>query len=123
MNKLTYWITANDLDLCETGNSTVFDKSTNWIFVDNDEDDDEYEDSEKSKGTCTLIKTYSIIKEKINWRNSKFINVFTWGLLYVYFLSDKRGSRQRGSEKDRPLPPLLARVNGQIEVRHTLDHF
>ncbi|XP_052717900.1 chromodomain-helicase-DNA-binding protein Mi-2 homolog isoform X6 [Crassostrea angulata] len=29
---------------------------------------------------------------------------------------NKRGSRQRGSEKDRPLPPLLARVNGQIEV-------
>ncbi|XP_025081586.1 chromodomain-helicase-DNA-binding protein 4-like isoform X2 [Pomacea canaliculata] len=25
-------------------------------------------------------------------------------------------SRRRGNEKDRPLPPLLARVNGQIEV-------
>lgn len=50
-------------------------------------------------------------------------NVFIWDLLYVYFSSDKRGSRQRGSEKDRPLPPLLARVNGQIEVRLTLDHF
>lgn len=43
--------------------------------------------------------------------------------MYVYFSSDKRGSRQRGSEKDRPLPPLLARVNGQIEVRLTLDNF
>lgn len=53
----------------------------------------------------------------------KVINVFIWDLLYVYFSSDKRGSRQRGSEKDRPLPPLLARVNGQIEVRLTLDHF
>lgn len=34
-------------------NLASFDKSTNWIFVDNDEDDDEYEDSEKSKYTCT----------------------------------------------------------------------
>ena len=31
----------------------------------------------------------------------------------------RRGKRERGmpkDEKDRPLPPLLARVNGQIEV-------
>ncbi|XP_067659338.1 chromodomain-helicase-DNA-binding protein 4-like isoform X4 [Haliotis asinina] len=27
-----------------------------------------------------------------------------------------RGRSKRGNEKDRPLPPLLARVNGQIEV-------
>ena len=30
----------------------------------------------------------------------------------------KEGRRRRGgSDKDRSLPPLLARVNGQIEVR------
>ncbi|XP_048729194.2 chromodomain-helicase-DNA-binding protein 5-like isoform X3 [Ostrea edulis] len=29
---------------------------------------------------------------------------------------NKRSSRRGGAEKDRPLPPLLARVNGQIEV-------
>ncbi len=28
----------------------------------------------------------------------------------------KRRRRDRGDRKDRPLPPLLARVNGQIEV-------
>ena len=29
------------------------------------------------------------------------------------------GQRRRGKgQKDRPLPPLLARVNGQIEVLH-----
>lgn len=63
-----------------------------------------------------FLKKYQLEKFKV-------INVFIWDLLYVYFSSDKRGSRQRGSEKDRPLPPLLARVNGQIEVRLTLDNF
>ena len=33
----------------------------------------------------------------------------------------RRNRRGQGAERDRPLPPLLARVNGQIEV-HVCQH-
>jgi len=37
----------------------------------------------------------------------------------------KEGRRRRGgtgSDRDRSLPPLLARVNGQIEVSQSVNH-
>lgn len=42
-------------------------------------------------------------------------NLMSDGTLLVVHLSD-RSKRQERRERDRPLPPLLARVNGQIEV-------